>query len=66
MQILLLNGCSRNDTYAQQALALLTAALGEGGDPPQVAGNGLLPQKQATCCKHIANPMEPSPTSSNF
>jgi len=36
MQTLLLNGCSQSDEYAQHALALLTAALGEGGDPPQV------------------------------
>jgi len=36
MQTLLLNGCSLSDEYAQRALALVTAALGENCDPPQV------------------------------
>ena len=36
MQTLLLNGCSRNDEFAQNALAFLTTALGESGNPPQV------------------------------
>lgn len=36
MPTLLLNGCSRNDIYARSALELLTAVLGEGGEPPRV------------------------------
>lgn len=36
MQTLLLDGCSKSDEFARSALALLTTALGEGADPPQV------------------------------
>jgi len=36
MQTLLLNGCSLGDGFAQEALSLVTASLGENGDPPQV------------------------------
>jgi|SRR6185369_3237457 len=36
MQTLILNGCSLSDEFAQSALSLVTASLGEGGDPPQV------------------------------
>ena len=36
MQTLLLNGCSQSDEFAQSALALVIAALGENGDPTQV------------------------------
>lgn len=36
MQTIILNGCSRNDEYAQSALAVLIDELGEIGNPPQV------------------------------
>ncbi|GAC1447257.1 MAG: hypothetical protein PVSMB11_08530 [Desulfuromonadaceae bacterium] len=36
MQTLLLNGCNLNDEYAQRLLPLVTAVLGESGNPPQV------------------------------
>lgn len=36
MQTLLLNGCSRNDSYLDSVLELLTAALGEGDQLPRV------------------------------